>query len=438
MRQVSIAASGSARNAGLPSAMHHDTAGPNAGRTDTRIRASAFAIVCFLIGATYSIKVNLIGEAALAELLLPLLGLYAIANPQGRGVFRAKVFWILLLSMFVTLSGYIISDLIRETPQAQYLRGWGRVILVITGFVSLSLMVAVQRQSLWWFVAGMGIGRILYLRLVMGTPIGMWKFSFDGFGYGEPVTLAAAALTCFLPLRLASLILAIIGGLSVYYDFRIQSLVCLVVAGLVWARSQRPGQPLKGSAGQLRLAALMLAAVAVIYAGIKLGENEHSADRRDVSDIGRSVGKVFALKAIADSPWIGYGSWSRNREFQRMHEQALNEVAGKNATRFNIGDGSSATHAMLLQAWVEGGILAIAFFAVLGFHLLRSLHSLMLRRPMDALTPILAYFALYGLWHIVMSAFAAPLRLHLALAAVCVVLLAMKNASVRVPYSASR
>ena len=68
---------------------------------------------------------------------------------------------------------------------------------------------------------------------------------------------------------------------------------------------------------------------------------------------------------------------------------------------------------------------------MLGFYLVRDLHFLMLRRPMDALSPILAYFALYGLWHIVMSAFAAPLRLHLALAAVCVVLTSLESVRLR-------
>lgn len=429
MKQASITALDSARHSAPPSATGRFAKGPIADRASPRIRATAYTIACFLIGVTYSVKVNLIGEAALAELLLPLLGLYALTHPEGRNALKVKAFWILLLSMLVTLGGYVISDLIRETPEAQYLRGWGRMTLVITAFISLSLMVSARRQSLWWFVAGMGIGRILYLRLMLGTPIGMWKFSHDGFGYGEPVTLVAAVLAFLLPSRIASLGLAAVGALSVYYDFRIQSLVCLVLAGLLWMRSRSPVRSKGG--GQLRLALMLLSVVAIIYMGIKLTENEYSTDRRGASDIGRSVGKAFAMKAISNSPWIGYGSWSRNREFQRMHEQALNEVAGKEANRFNADNASSATHAMLLQAWVEGGILAITFFVVLGIYLFRDLHSLMLRRPMDALSPILAYFALYGLWHIIMSAFAAPLRLHLALAAVCVVLVALENMHAR-------
>jgi hypothetical protein len=429
MKQASIPAVGTGWRPYHPtnaSSMETTLPAPPAG---VRIRATAFALACFLVGATYSIKINLIGEAVLAEVLLPLLGLIALLQSQGRKVFESKVFWVLLLTMLVTLSGYMLSDWIRDTPSAQYLRGWGRMALVITGFVSLSLMLAFRRQSLWWFVAGMGIGRILYLRLVLGTPISLWKFSYEGFGYGEPFTLFAVVLAYYLPPRVASVLLAVVGAISVHYDFRIQSLVCLIVAGMVWARSRRPKQPLQGTGGKLRLALILFAAVATINIALTLSESDYAANRRDVSDIGRSVGKVFAMKAIAESPLIGYGSWSRSAQFQRLHGEAMKEVAGREASRFDVGNSSAATHAMLLQAWVEGGILAIVFFVVLGITLLRGLHTLMLSRPMDALSPILAYFALYGLWHITMSAFAAPLRLHLALSAVSVVCVSLDKLS---------
>jgi len=78
-----------------------------------------------------------------------------------------------------------------------------------------------------------------------------------------------------------------------------------------------------------------------------------------------------------------------------------------------------------LQAWVEGGLLGTAFFVVLCAMVLRRLRWLLLERPLDPLYPYLLYFALYGLWHSVMSAFAAPLRLQIALAAAVVVCLAL-------------
>jgi O-antigen ligase len=215
--------------------------------------------------------------------------------------------------------------------------------------------------------------------------------------------------------------------ISIYYDFRIQSAVCLIVAGLLWARAQRPSQPLRSWGGRLRFALVLTVAAGAMYAALHATEDEYSATRRGTSDIGRAFGKEFAMKAISNSPWLGYGSWSTNSEFQRLQREALTEVAGREASKFSVGDSSSATHSMILQAWVEGGILGTAFFFVLAFLLIRNLNGLALTRPIDALSPVLIYFALYGLWHIVMSAFAAPLRVQLALAAVSIVCLALEQ-----------
>jgi hypothetical protein len=402
-----------------------------ADRSVLRLRVTVLALMAFAVGATQAIKVNVIGEAALAELLLPVAAVVASISSEGRRLLRTGVFWLLLVAMAVTLTGYVISDLVHESAEAQYLRGWGRIALVMADFVGLCLLVSAQRQTLWWFVAGMGIGRLVYLRLALAAPISMWKFSYDGYGYGEPLTLAVASLGFFLPPRIAPLLLAGVGLISIYYDFRVQSAVCLLVAGLLWARSRWPSQSVKGGGVRLKIVLLSLAAVGVIYAGLELTHDDYAAQRRGVSDIGRAFGKAFAIKAISNSPWIGYGSWSRSAEFERLQRDALKEVAGSDAGKFEVGDSSSATHSMLLQAWVEGGILGTALFFALAFLLIRNFGALVLTRPLDALFPLLVYFALYGLWHIVMSAFAAPLRLHLALAAAVVVCLALERGLAR-------
>jgi hypothetical protein len=396
-----------------------------------RLRITALALLTFAVGTTQTLKLNVIGEVALAELLLPLVALVALTNSQGRRVLKISAFWILLVSLVVTLTGYIVSDLVRESSESQYLRGWGRIALVITDFVSLCLIAGARRQSVWWFVAGMAIGRLIYLRLMLATPISLWKFSSDGYGYGEPVTLAVATLGFFLPPRIASLLFAAVGFISIHYDFRIQSAICLILAVLLWTRSRRPGQPLRSTRAMLRVAFLSLAGAAAIYIGVQLTQDDYSSQRRGVSDIGRAFGKAFALKAITNSPWIGYGSWSRSPEFERLQREAIKDVAGSEASKFQVGDSSSATHSMLLQSWVEGGILGTAFFFVLGLMLIRNVVPLVLARPVDALWPVLTYFALYGLWHIVMSAFAAPVRLQLALAATAMVVLALDRGLAR-------
>lgn len=392
-----------------------------------RPQVNLLAIACFIAGLGQTIRFNLVGEATLAEFLLPVVGVGALLHREGRRFLSLKVFRWLLFAMLITLGGYVLSDVVRDTPEAQYLRGWGRMALVITAYVSLCAVIARQRQNLWWFVAGMALGRLVYLRIVLNSPISLWKFSYEGFGYGEPLTLAVAVGACFLGARVASALFVVLAIFSIHYDFRSQGAVCMVLAGILQVRAARPERPLKPGGSQIKLAVLAMVVVAAIYGGLKLSEDGYAAERRGASDIGRAVGKVFAMKAISESPIIGYGSWSKSHEFHRMHAEALKEVAGKEASRFKVGDSSSSTHSMILQAWVEGGLFAIAFFICLGVLLMRTVPWLMLHRPLDGLTPVVLYFCIYGLWHIAMSAFASPLRIHLAMAAAGVVFMALEK-----------
>lgn len=413
-------------------------AGPGSNLAPVRLVPSGLAIASFAVGLTYTIKVSLVGEAALAELLLPLLGLAALTQRGAQGVLTNRTFLALCGALLLTLAGYIVSDLVADSSAEQFLRGWGRVALVMSNFIALALLIGAQRQALWWFLAGWGLGRVLFLRLVMNEPLPRWKFAADyTFGYAEPMTLLVLALCCKLSPRIASPLLVGVGLYSIRHDFRIQAAVCIAVAAVLWMRRHRGARP-GAPAGTIRLAIAGSIAALMLWGGLQLTADDYSEQRRKTSDIGRSFGKLFALKAISESPLVGYGSWSRNRDFLRQQQEALNQVAGEDASAFNAGDSSSSVHSMVLQAWVEGGLLGAAFFVVLLATTLRRLPWLVLARPPDPLYPFLLYFSFYGLWHGVMSPFAAPLRLHVALAAATLVCLALERGKRRAPVGAAR
>lgn len=403
------------------------------------MRLHWLSVSTFIVGLTQTIKLSLVGEAVLAELLLPVLGLLALSQPQARAVFRHGTFLKLLAAMLLTLCGYVLSDLMAGSSPEQYLRGWGRVLLVLTGFVSLAAVIGADRRNLWWFAAGMAIGRVLFLRLVMHSPLPNWKFASDyTFGYGEPMTLLVIAGAAFLPLRAVSLGLVVVALASIHYDFRIQMMVSALVAIILWLRADRPLQPIVKMGRIVGIAIVAAVALGGGVLAVKMTSDGYSSQRREVSDVGRAYGKAFAIKAIVDSPIIGYGSWSSSSELFRFQREAIQEVAGKAAGGYKIDGMSSAVHAMMFQAWVEGGVLGAVFFLTMGFMTLRRLPTLILKRPADPLFPVLLYFSIFGLWHVVMSAFAAPLRLHLALAAVCLLCIDLDVKSNTIPARAAR
>lgn len=383
-------------------------------------RITLTGILCLVCGLLEMHKVNLIGEVYLAELALPLACLTGLRSPVAGQLFRNRAFVALLAAMALSFAGYVISDLVRETSPDQYLRGWGRIALVMTDFVALSVLVAADRRNLWWFAAGIGVGGVLYLRLWTGLPISHWKF-----GYAQPMTLLAAAAACFLPLRASAALMLLMAILSLRYDFRIHAAVTLAIATLMWLHAGRRGRPLPA----LALAVAIAAALALLVAALKGGEDEYYRQRRETSNLGRSIGIEFAGRAVLESPLIGWGSWGAEKELTRLEREVTRRAAREAGVYYpDTASGTSAAHSQLLQSWVEGGLLGASLFFVLGAALLRQAPALMLRRPPDLLTPVLLYFFFYGLWNLIMSPFVATTRVQIAATAASLVCLAFERA----------
>ncbi|MFX8608855.1 hypothetical protein ABTM33_19440, partial [Acinetobacter baumannii] len=73
-----------------------------------------------------------IGEMFYAELLIILFSLILLFTSDSNQIFQSKTFKNLLFFSFLTLLGYILSDLLQGTRPEQYLRGWGRVLFLLS------------------------------------------------------------------------------------------------------------------------------------------------------------------------------------------------------------------------------------------------------------------------------------------------------------------
>lgn len=398
---------------------------------------AAFAL---LTGASEAFTVELLGRVYLIELLLPLLALVLLATRSTRLLWTSRVFWTLVAMLLVLLAGYMISDMVRETLPQQYLRGWGRALFVLSNLVALAILVAADRRLLWWLVLGVGIGGLLYARLVLHVPLRShfgWKFD-----YAPHVLLVASALAGLVPARMAALGLAALAVYGMTLEGRSYSAMALAVAGLLWMRGS--------ASARLRVrgpSSIKLIAVGAVAAGVLMGlaawtTNDWSAKRRAASDENRFALLAVGPRVIAGSPLIGYGSWAQHPDIA----QAAAEVLGTQSPLYRdyLSSGSTLMHSQILQAWVEGGIGAGLFFAVYAVLALWALRHVALHRPRDALTGLLAYLCLNGLWHLFMSPFAATNRLDICLALGAIVLVALErragpvSAAATTPASAQR
>jgi hypothetical protein len=381
------------------------------------IRLTGIGLLVFLCGALQPLTLNLVGEIYAAELLLPVAGLVAMFARDGDRAFRERLFWRFLLAIAVTLAGYVLSDLVRETRPDQYLRGWGRILILVTDFAFLCTLFRQDRRNLWWFALGMGVGGILHLRLIQHTPISIWKF-----GYAEPMLLFAAATGWFLPIRLAAVWLGLLGLTSMWYDFRSFAAICFLLATYMWFRAARPSQPLVGGRKSLRLLIGGGLACALVMITLALTESGYSNNRRAESDAGRSAAFEVGLIAISRSPLIGYGSWTEDRDLAELYLKHYLEKRGVRDPNADAGR-HFAPHSQILQSWVEGGFLGAAFFIVLGYQLLRSAKWAALVRPVDMLTPLILYLLFSCAWNLLMSPFSAPHRIQIALGAAVIMLM---------------
>jgi hypothetical protein len=379
-------------------------------------RLTLMGLLTFACGALGFVRINLVGDVYVGELALIGVGLIAAVTGGIRGLRGNTAFLVLVGCALLTIVGYILSDLIRATPQAQYIRGWARNAIVLTSFVSLALLFAADRRNFWWYVAGLGIGGVLYLKGVMNYPFNSvthWKFA-----YSIPFTFLVAATVIFLPLRLVALLFVALGCYSMFEDYRIHGAICVVIGALLW--SSAIGRRPKVTPGLLLKMGLMGAiGIGIAFTVLSMSRGEYETQRRESSNSAREQGLKFGVAAIINSPIIGYGSWSVDPELIQV---AVESQYGENASGPR-GPLILNPHSQVLAAWIEGGILGAALFLALGFYLARESWYAVLNRPGDLLTPAILFAVMFQGWHLVASPLGTDLRLFVATALATVVML---------------
>jgi len=383
---------------------------------------AAAAALVFLAGLLAPVKLNMLGEIYLVEVLLPAVAMPALFSRAARDLLRSRAFRQLLWAAALTLAGYVLSDIFRGTRPDQYLRGWGRVLLVVSDFLCLALLAARNPRNIWWFVLGVGLGRVAELRFLEHLPLPMWKF-----GYAEPMLLVAAALGAMLPRRVAALWFVVLAYLSAKYDFRTFVLLGLVLAAFSWHRGPAPGSSPR--TGRIVALGTALAGAAVVgYLSLALIGGDYWTSRRATSNAGREAAMQVGWIAISRSPLVGYGSWPESPELATLYRKLTYDALGATWLNPSVGDTVFTPHSQILQAWMEGGVLGAAFFFVLLWHVAKQLPYVLFRRPRDALSAILVYYLATGLLNIFISPFSAPHRVGIAVVAACMVLLAAERA----------
>lgn len=387
-----------------------------AGTGGTLLRLAAFGCGC-----SSAFGIEILGQLYWAEILLPVVTLILLVTKSPAGLFADRSFRVLMSTIVLMFIGYMISDLAAHTPTEMYLRGWARVAAFGSSAFSLCVICWNDRRCILWFCVGMAAGGIT-AGWMAGMPLTRWKL-----GYGEQAALLAASLGTFLPLWLASAGIAFVGGLSVLLDYRSLGVVLMLVAAGTFLRGT--GVDLRRLWRTLPLLLLAGIAVAIVANWLLNASNEDNQLRRSVSNISRFAALRVGTIAIIDSPVLGYGSWGQGTEkyAEMLYEDTVGEMISEDAGDMLHRGHAFTAHSQLIQAWMEGGVLAASFFLAYMFHLLRGLIRCMYVRPADYLTPIILFILCGNLWAALMSPFLGSQRISIALAVAVITMLATER-----------
>ena len=393
---------------------------------------TAMAVLSLVVGLTACLKIQLLGELYVAELLLPVAALIAVTRPRRENYLSTGFFRFLAIASVLVVVGYVFSDIVRGTAPNDAWRGFGRGLILVSNFVSLAIITAQDRRNFWWFVVGFGLGGLLYLRFIVDLSFTIWKHGMgQSRGYSLYVVPLCAALAWLVPLRVAALGFVALAGYSAHFDFRTFSVLCVAIAGMLWLRGgDTPGQVRKVRPGLVVAAAVVGALVAGAVSYALSYRNDEVSSRRAYSNEMRWYGSVLGVTAIQLSPVIGWGSWNDGPEFQEV-QRVANQTFDLTEHTEQYAAATYLIHSQLLQAWAEGGFLAAIFFLTLFIEGLRRMTFAVLARPIDPLTPILLYFVVLGLFNLIGAPFSATMRLDIAFMALALAVLAGDAAAAR-------
>ncbi len=380
------------------------------------------AAAAFLCGATSPLVIGLVGELYVGELLLIQFAFLLLLSIGARPLLKLSGLGVFIQTAVLMLVGYFIADIYRDAHPAQFLRGWAKIILVTLDFAALAIICAHDKRALWWFVAGMAVGGLCNSALleVQIWTVGGWKT-----GYSFPLAILMACLCGIGPIWLAACGFLLLGLVNFFMDFRILGAVCIFVAAVLWLRSSNAPTLSWRRMAQGFLAVAL--AIGISYAALLFTQDEFSA-RREQSNVGRSAGLSVAVRAIGESPLIGYGSWPMDARLVDLYRQQFAASGGKTEGRFRVN--AFVAHSQILQGWVEGGVLGALFWLYYGYWLLRAIWYVALRRQADAYQPVFLFLLTYDLWHLFMSSFAGSLRFLIAagIAIICICAGEMRDA----------
>lgn len=409
--------------------MRVTTRTPNLRKSVTRQSAASIGAdaLSFLIALASPFSVRFVGSLPVAEIILiPLVPVLWVlrkrqpAPPMLKTIFLLMGFW---------LCSQILTDIYRETPAVDWMRGDAEIAFFAMDLAGLFVLLAGSDRRKVRFFIGLAIGDLLVVRLepTRSSLEDPWKF-----GYSSGTILLVVLISCFFYSRrkymvVGSLFVGII-GVNLIKNYRSPILILLIAMVLVLPiiPEQIGRLRLLPRAGIKRVAVLAgmalgagwsASALVHLATSARLVSEEAQAKNEEQFQAGRILlgGRpeiLVSSRAVMESPILGHGSWAKDYKYEEM----LSDILVEQGMQANLRDmeatsgGQIPGHSHLMNAWLWAGFLGAVFWAYIFWLVIKGIVRVSILRP--SMAPLYAFLLVEYFWAILFSPLANTMRMY--------------------------
>ena len=351
------------------------------------------SLLLFFLPALMLLKVNFVGTLYVPELVLLIYFIFLLTQNSFFLIIRKLRLFVSLVLLL--LLSQIVTDIYRETPPQDFLRGWFNIVFLLINTVTLFVLLDNDKKNFFIFGLGFALGWILGFYF---TP-NYWAFSdaiVTGdswkFGYGYAVTFLVAIITTLQYFKnnfFKSIIFLFLAILNFYFDFRTLGGVCLLVFFfLTIMKLKFFNQFLKNKKSNsfhiFRLTCfLTILSFFVYHLYSYLAINEYLGldamilFKNQSGPLGILVGGrqelLTSFYAISESPIIGYGSWAKSPFHEELLSDLLIQFGYYDTTAITYFGDRIPTHSHIFGSWITAGIFGIFIWIWFLYMILKSL-----------------------------------------------------------------
>ena len=379
-------------------------------------------ILLFLMPTLMFLKIKAIGVLYVPELI----SLFLFLQFFPRIVFfysnQLKIFIILAL---LYLFSQIFSDIYRQTPPQDFMRGWSNIVFFIVHTSTLFVLLDNDKKN--FFIFGLGYVLGVLLSLIFTPNMYFQSGAIWKFGYLTPITFLVALITTRINFQNEFIKIFIFLSLSLfnfYFGFRSLGGVCLFISLFMTIikfdfirKFLDNKQPI-----QLKIISFIIFFLFLSYfvnysysflaVNEYLGLEELQRYQSQVGNFGILIGGrqevLTSIYAVMNSPFIGYGSWAINPFSENLLSGLLLDFGYYKAQAFNYFDDRIPTHSHLLGAWVSSGIFGIFIWIWFLYNIIKAiiLNSII----KDNWNAFFLFICVFMIWKIFFSSFSGEAR----------------------------